>query len=288
MSKFKTSTELRSAADLVGERKAVELIAKAGFDGWDFSLYEICKYSKKLGGVPESDHPLAGSNYLSFARELKQIGLDNGIVCNQSHAPVPSYAAPVRSLLKRAIECTAEAGGEVCVIHPGNDYTLQQNTEMYLELLPFAKACGVKLATENMWNWDKEKDEACPAACSTPKSFRDHMDAIKDPFFVACLDIGHAEMRGHNTNAVEMIHTLSDRIGALHLHDNDQWKDSHQIPGSMRIDFAAVMKALKEAGYKGWITLEAYNYLKDFTAETAFAGLKNLSAAARGLADRME
>ena len=287
MMKFKTSTELRSAANLVGERKAVELVAKAGFDGWDFSLYEICKYSKKWG-VPESDHPLAGSNYLAFARELKKIGLDNGIVCNQSHAPVPSYAAPVRSLLKRAIECTAEAGGEVCVIHPGNDYSLEENTEMYLELLPFAKACGVKIATENMWNWNKEKDEACPAACSTPKSFYAHMAAIEDPNFVACLDIGHAEMRGHNTNAVEMIHALGSRIGALHLHDNDQWKDSHQIPGSMNIDFDAVMKALKEVGYKGWITLEAYNYLKDFTADTAFAGLQNLSAAARKLAGQME
>ncbi len=284
----KISTELRSAADLVGERKAVELVAKTGFDGWDFSLYEICKYSKKLGGVPESSHPLAGSNYLSFVRELKNIGLDNGIVCNQSHAPVPSYAAPVRSLLKRAIECTAEAGGEVCVIHPGNDYTVEENTELYLELLPFARECGVKIATENMWNWDKEKDQACPAACSTPESFCAHMDAIDDPYFVACLDIGHAEMRGHNTNAVEMIHTLRNRIGAVHLHDNDQWKDCHQIPGSMNIDFEPVMKALKNVGYSGWVTLEAYNYLKDYTAETAFEGLKKLSAAARRLANLME
>ena len=285
---MRTSTELRSAANLVGERKAVELVAKAGFDGWDFSLYEICKYSKKLGCVPYSDHPLSGSNYLSFVRELKQIGLDNGIVCNQSHAPTPSSAAPVRSLLKKAIECTAEAGGEVCVIHPGNDYTVEENTELYLELLPFAKEHGVKIATENMWNWDKEKDEACPAACSTPASFRAHLDAIPDPCFIACLDIGHAEMRGHNTSAVEMIHTLKNRIGALHLHDNDQWKDSHQIPFSMNIDFAPVCKALKEENYTGWVTLEAYNYLKAFTPETAFDGIRNLSAAARRLADMLK
>lgn len=285
---MKTSTELRSLANLVGERKAVEMVAKAGFDGWDFSLYEVCKYSKKLGGVPESDHPLAGPNYLAFARELKHIGLDNGIVCNQSHAPVPSYAPPVRALLKRAIECTAEAGGEICVIHPDNNAPVEQNTEMYLELLPFAKEHGVKLATENMWNWDKEKDQAAPAACSTPASFCAHMDAIDDPYFVACLDIGHAEMRGHNTNAVEMIHALGGRIGALHLHDNDQWKDSHQIPFSMNIDFEAVVKALKAVGYHGWVTLEAYNYLKDFTAETAEAGIRNLSNAARRLAQMLE
>ena len=285
---MKTSTELRSAAALAGERKAIELIAKAGFDGWDFSLYEICKYSKKLGCAPESDHPLAGRNYLQFVRELKQIGLDNGIVCNQSHAPVPTYAAPVRDLLKRAVECTAEAGGEVCVIHPGNDYTVEENRDIYLELLPFAKEHGVKIATENMWNWDKVLDEACPAACSTPNSFCAHMAAIEDPDFVACLDIGHAEMRGHNTNAVEMIHALGNRIGALHLHDNDKWQDSHQIPFSMSIDFGPICRALKAVGYTGWVTLEAYNYLKAYTPETALEGIRNLSAAARKLAVMIE
>lgn len=283
----KTSTELRSAAALVGERKAVELIAKAGFDGWDFSLYEICNYSKKLGRAPESDHPLAGAEYLKFVRELRRIGEDNGIVCNQSHAPVPTYAAPVRDLLKRAIECTAEAGGEICVIHPGNNYSVEENAGIYRELLPFAKACGIKLATENMWNWDKEKDQAAPAACSTPESFCAHLDAVDDPDFVACLDIGHAQMRGHNTSAVEMIHALGGRIGALHLHDNDQWKDSHQIPFSMNIDFDAVTRALNAVGYSGWVTLEAYNYLKEFTPETAFAGIRNLSAAARRLAEKL-
>ena len=174
------------------------------------------------------------------------------------------------------------------MIHPGNDYTVEQNTEMYLELLPFAKDHGVKLATENMWNWDKEKDQASPAACSTPESYCAHLAAIDDPFFVACLDIGHAEMRGHGTNAVEMIHTLGNRIGALHLHDNDQWKDSHQIPFSMNIDFTAVTQALKDVGYRGWVTLEAYNYLKAYTPETAYEGIRNLSVAARRLADMLE
>lgn len=285
---MKISSEIRSAARLVGEKKAVELLAKAGFDGWDFSLYEICLYSKKLQCAPASDHPLAGPNYLAFARELKRIGLDNGIVCNQSHAPVPVYAAPVRSLLKRAIECTAEAGGQVCVIHPANNASVEENTQMYMELLPFAKEHGVKIATENMWNWDKEKDQACFAACATPDSFKAHLDAVQDPNFIACLDIGHAEMRGNHTCAVEMIETLGSRLQALHLHDNNKWKDSHQIPMSMDIDFEGVVKALKKIGYSGWFTLEAYNYLKDFTTETAFAGIQNLAASARKLADLFE
>lgn len=37
---------------------------------------------------------------------------------------------------------------------------------MYLELLSFAKSGGVKIATENMWNWDAEKDQSAFHVCN--------------------------------------------------------------------------------------------------------------------------
>ena len=83
---MKISTEIGSAAQLVGEEKAVEYVAKAGFDAWDFSMFDMCGYDWKKKVLVPSDHPLASVDYLKFARKLKQIGLDNGIVCNQSHA----------------------------------------------------------------------------------------------------------------------------------------------------------------------------------------------------------
>ena len=152
---------------------------------------------------------------------------------------------------------------------------------MYLELLPFAKDCGVKIATENMWNWDDAKDESCFAACATSESFIEHIDAVNDPYLVACLDIGHAEMRGSGSGAANMIRALGHRLQVLHIHDNDRWHDSHQIPFSMSIDFAPIAAALKEIGYKGWFTLEADHYLKEkFNAENVFEGMKDLHTAA--------
>lgn len=278
---MKISTEIASAAKIIGEEKAVELIAKAGFDAWDFSMFSMCKYDWNLKTVLPTDHPLSGNNYLAFARKLKQIGLDNGIHCNQSHAPFPVYCKKIRSYLKRAIECTAEAGGKICVIHPDNFKTPQENAEMYLELIPFANECGVKIATENMWCWDKENDHSTFAACATPKSFCEHIYAADG--LVACLDIGHAEMKGSDTTAVEMIKALGDKLQALHLHDNDKWHDSHQIPFSMDIDFIPIVKALKEIDYKGYFTLEADQYLKDYTAENIFDGIKNLADSAKQL-----
>lgn len=282
---MKISTEIGSAAKIIGEEKAVEYIAKAGFDAWDFSMFAMCKYDREKKALFENNHPLASNEYLAFARKLKQTGLDNGIECNQSHAPFPSAVPEIRSYFKRAIECTAEAGGKICIIHPDNNKSVQENAEMYQELLPFAKEYGVKIATENMWNWDDEKDESSFAACSTSESFVEHIDVVNDDFLVACLDLGHAEMRGSGSGATEMIRALGKRLQALHIHDNDKWHDSHQIPFSMSIDFDAVVKALKNINYQGYFTLEADRYLSIYNEENIFDGIKNLAAAAKKLAD---
>ena len=285
---MKISTEIASAAKIIGEEKAIEYYAKAGFDAWDFSMFAMCNYDWGNKCLLENDHPLSRGNYLEFARKLKQVGLDNGIVCNQSHAPFPTSCAEIRSYYKRAIECTAEAGGEICIIHPDNNKTVDENAEMFLELLPFAKEHNIKIATENMWNWDAEKNQSSFAACATPESFNDHLNAVNDECFVACLDIGHAEMKGSNTNAVEMIRALGNRLSALHIHDNDRWHDSHQIPFSMDINFADVVDALKEINYKGYFTLEADRYLSAYTKDDIIDGIKNLAESARKLANMFE
>lgn len=285
---MKISTEINSAAKHIGEEKAVELIAKAGFDAFDLSMFEMARFDREKKCLKPNSNPFANDNYLAFARKLKQIGLDNGIVCNQSHAPFPTYIPEIRSFMKRAIECTAEAGGNICIIHPMNSATPEENAEMYFELLPFAKEHGVKIATENMWNWNNEKDESSFAACATPESFNAHLDAVNDDFFVACLDIGHAEMKGVGTSAEEMILALGNRLQALHIHDNDKWHDSHQIPFSMNIDFVKIVNALRKIGYNGYFTLEADRYLEKFTDANIFEGIKNMADSARKLADMFE
>ncbi len=285
---MKISTEINSAAKLIGEEKAVELVAKAGFDAWDFSMFAMVRYDWDRHCLLDNDHPLTRPDYLKFARELRNIGLDNGIHCNQSHAPFPNSHPGVRSYMKRAIECTAEAGGRIVVIHPDNDASPEENAEFYWELLPFAKEHGVKIATENMWNWDNAANCAVPCACSTPDSFNAHLDAVNDTDFVACLDIGHAEMKGLNTSAVELIHALGSRLQALHIHDNDRHHDSHMIPFAGRIDFVSIVQALKATHYRGYLTLEADTYLKTFTPGTAFEGIQNLAASAKRLREMLE
>lgn len=263
--------------------KAVELVAKAGFDAYDFSMFAMGRFDWSESKMIYTGHPLQTQSYLQFARELKQVAADNGIVCNQSHAPFPIYCKEIWDMQRRAIECTAEAGGEICIIHPDNYKSAQENAELYLQLLPFAKDHGVKIATENMWCWDNEKDQASFAACCDPESFLEHLNVINDPYFVACLDIGHAEMRGLNTTAPEMIRALGHHLQALHIHDNDLHHDSHALPYTMQIDFTAVADALQQTGYAGYLTLEADQHCSGSTQEELPGKVAEMAAAARRL-----
>ena len=287
MATFKTSSEIASAARLIGEEKTIEYMARAGFDAYDFSMFAMAKYDKPSGTLIDTGHPLTGREYLAYARRLKHVADECGIVCNQSHAPFPTSAPPVRDRLLWAIECTAEAGGKYCIIHPFNNGTAQENAEFYSTLIPYARDCGVIIATENMWNWDKTVDHAVDAACSSPRSFVEHID-ILDGQICACLDIGHAEMYGLGTSAPEMIEALGHRLLALHLHDNNQKRDQHKIPFSGSIDFSRVVASLKRIGYKGHMTLEADMHLKDYSADNVYDGIRELADVARRLADMME
>ena len=113
-----------------------------------------------------------------------------------------------------------------------------------------------------MWNWNAKEDHASTAACSHHDNFKAHMELLPKDVFVACLDIGHAEMKGLDTSAVQMIETLDSDLQALHIHDNDCWHDNHLLPFTMYIDYEKIIQTLKKIGYKGDITLEADTYMR--------------------------
>lgn len=287
---MKISTEINSITHFVGFEDAVRLVADAGFDAWDFSMHAMAPYDWSKGCVVPSDNPLCGDGYLEFAAKLGEIGRENGIVCNQSHSPYPVHVPEIRAMATRALECTAAAGGKICVVHPLNNAGAKENAEYYAEFLPTAKRLGVKIAAENMYNWDSAAGHTAFAACCTPESFVEHIDAVNDENLVACLDLGHAEMMSWcGVSAVDMVRALGGkRLKALHIHDNDRVSDKHQIPFSMSIDFPPIVRALKEIGYDGYFTLEAASFLRTCSKDDVKGGVRKLAEAARRLADMFE
>lgn len=285
---MKVSTSITPAASIVGEHEAIKLTKKAGFDfyDYDFSFRQI-NYSYEARAVRYCYHPLSGDGYLKYIRELKKIGEDLGFSCHQTHAPFPVFNKVVRDGLKKSLEISAELGAKICVIHPDNFKGVKENTEMYLELLPVAKEYNVKIATENMWNWISD-GVCCPAACSDEKDFLAHMKAIDDPYFIACVDVGHAELNGLNTSAEKIIHTLGDYVGALHIHDVDLYHDLHDRPFLQKVDFEKVVNALKDINYSGVFSLEVSKPYRLATPENVCDVIREDYLAVRRLADMFE
>lgn len=231
------------------DKEVVKMLKDAGFTAYDYSMCEL-----------HINKPLE-DDYQKKARDLRAYADQVGIVCNQTHAPFPTfkigddeYNEKTFPLIARAIEVTAILGGKMCVVHPCNDASPEMNAEFYNRLLPYAKKFNVKIGLENMWNWKDGK--ASDAACSNAQNFYDHLALLDNEWFVANLDIGHAEMYGLNTSATQMIEKLKDNLFGLHIHDNNKANDLHAVPYSIYINFDEICAKLKECGYKGDVTLE--------------------------------
>ncbi len=251
-------------------------LSYAGFDAYDFTMCGYCTWTRD-------------ENYVAKASDLRKFADGTGIACNQTHAPYPLvYEADKKRTAERfdeivrSLEITSILGAKLCVVHPWNNYTPQQNAQIYKRLEPYARKFGVMIALENMWNWNwGEPDEhAQPAACSDENSFNAHLDLLDGEIFCAVADIGHAEMFGLNTSAASMIKSLGKRIKGIHLHDNDRKNDSHMLPFTSRIDFNSVIDALKEIDYQGDITLESNSYLPRFPKALIPDALKMMATTA--------
>jgi sugar phosphate isomerase/epimerase len=92
---------------------------------------------------------------------------------------------------------------------------------------------------------------------------------LNSPWFKALVDVGHTWVRA-DMQPGEYIRSLdSGIICGLHVHDTHgirQGVDEHLLPWSAEIDFDDLMKALKEVGYKGDLTLEIRPFIEKYAS----------------------
>ena len=274
---MKLVTLTSGTAKRFGDARAVKMIKNAGFDGYDFSMFD---HNRKFW---DSD------GWKDYAKELRRVADGEGIPCLQMHAPCPNMrtvedVVPLEGTFLRAIDIAEILGCKMLVVHPGSFLSAAENKKhIYDKLLPRAREKGVKIATENMFKWkDETETETVPSACGTAKDFVEHIDCINDEYFTACMDIGHAEMVNCE-GSVKIIRALGKRIGCLHVHDNDLYDDLHTFPFCGKINWKEVAKALKDVGYSGNFTFEADAFMKNYPDELIPACLYLLEKTGRYL-----
>ncbi len=271
-------------------RAAIEAIKNAGFDGYDLSMLEDTNFYKDV---------FCAADPIAEARKLRAYADKIGLPCMQAHAPYcrledGEAAEKFRTeKLELAVRLAGEVGCAVIVVHPGNDLSVETNYErIYEPLLAIAREYGIKIATENMFNWSDEKSAitALTAACGTVEYFCKQVDVAGDELMTACLDIGHAEITDA-PGAVALIKGLGKkRLGAIHVHDVDKRADLHVAPfaSNAAVDWDEVIAALREIGYEGAFTLEADNFFLRAPAALVPASLKYLAEIARFLTNKAE
>jgi sugar phosphate isomerase/epimerase len=85
--------------------------------------------------------------------------------------------------------------------------------------------------------------------------------AVKDhhPLIGSCLDTGHlirAAQLGKNLDPVEQVRIMGARNFGIHLKDHDNRRHTDVVFGKGPLDVPGVLRALKEVGFKGHISIE--------------------------------
>ena len=289
---MKLSTQTEHLGAIFGEAEAIRMIAAAGFDAFDLSLFYMNSKPK---------HPMNQPEFREYARSLRAVAEECGIVCNQAHAPFPTSFGDEQkdeaafALVVRAMEAAAIVGAKVIVVHPMHHLSYrtharelkERNLAFYRRLLPYCEQFQIKVACENMWQHNREAGRIIDSTCSRPEEFLEYLNELNSPWIVACLDVGHTALTDEDLPA--FVRTLGGtHLQALHVHDNDLRADLHTMPYMGKIDFAAFTAALKEIGYAGDFTFEADQFLAAFPESLVPAALDLLHKVGRHLKAQCE
>ena len=248
-----------------GAIAAVKMIAAAGFEAIDYSMYY-------------ANSAVFGRGGRILAAELRKIAESHGLVFNQAHAPFSDFLLgaeneghnrSVYASIKDSISIAARLGAKTIVVHPAlicprlsKDERFMMNMELYSALIPFAKEEGIGISIENVLaRHPDKKDKVVKSVCSDAEELIRYADALSPYGVTVCFDAGHAGVVGES--AAGMVKALGGRIKHLHLHDNDFNVDSHTLPYLASTNYPSLCKALARVGYSGDITLESDGFIKN-------------------------
>jgi len=273
-------TQTHRFADVFGDEKAIELLAKAGFESLDFSMF----YPIDSGLFAESD-----AEIIRHFTAIRKKAESCGVYFYQTHTPFPCYVPDAEKnkviweAERKALLATGVLGAKYAIVHPAilreNRYgslaaeNKEVNVDMYSRLIPYLDEYNVSIAIENMFNYDPVAKKICPTVCSSSTEMADYVDTMnalcpKTPRFVNCLDVGHTNLSGEKPLG-DMVRTLGCRLKSLHIHDNYGITDDHTAPGFGNVNGEGFCLALKDIHYDGDFVYEADNFYKHFNYDPA-------------------
>lgn len=238
------------------EWPVIAALKATGYDGVEIPMFE---------GTPE--------HYAKLGKHLAAEGLKSSGI---GIMPPGIGASPVsadkaereRALahIKWLIDCTAALGGDIAAgpFHqplgefvgrgPSED-EINYCADVHRAAAEHAVQYGITLAVEPLNRFE----------CYMLNSARQAAELVRR---VGAPNYGYLYDTFHfNIEEDSLVSVIPETIGAItHVHISE---NNRGVPGAGHIDFASVFKALKAAGYDGWMTIEAFGAaLPDLAAAT--------------------
>jgi D-psicose/D-tagatose/L-ribulose 3-epimerase len=222
----------------------LEDIKKTGYDGAEIPIFE---------GAP--DH------YAALGRRLEQIGLQpSGIAVIPSLEMNPIGAEPAQRAaalqhIEWIIECAAALGAKQVggPLHStiGHFSGGGPSAEERERGVAFHRAAG-DIARKHGVTIMLEAINRCECYfVNTMKDLSAYLDMVDHPNISGMYDTFHANIE--EKDPIAAIAALGRHLSFVHISENDRG-----TPGRGHIDFKATFKALKAAGFEGWLTIEAF------------------------------
>lgn len=214
-----------------------EKLREAGFEGVELispnalDIEEVLKARDKTGIII---HGVSGSVHWS----------------SPLSSPDASVVEKGLAAIRKEIEDVKAYGGTTVLVVPAvvtkevsyRD-AYKRSQENIRKLIPDAEKAGVKLAIEEVWN---------KFLLSAPEMAR-YIDEFRSDAVVAYFDVGNVVEYGYPQ---EWIRDLGKRIAKIHIKEYAKPKRFDYPLGEGEIDWPAVVAALREIDYAGWITAE--------------------------------
>jgi D-psicose/D-tagatose/L-ribulose 3-epimerase len=218
-------------------------LKRAGFDGVEVPLFE-------------GDE----AHFRAVRKELDNQGLQCTVVTIMSEQANPiSPDAAVREAaverLRWAIDMTATLGGEVMAgpFHsplavfsgqPPTEDEKRRGADVLRQAAEHAAKARVQLAIEYLNRFE------C-YFLTTAAQARELVDRVDHPSFRCMYDSFHAHIEEKSPAAA--VSTLGDRFVHVHVSENDRG-----TPGTGQVRWDETFRALRQAKYDGWLTIEAF------------------------------
>lgn len=229
--------------------KIFEKAAEIGFDGIELWLGETGPLNTSV-----TDEELKEIKASADKHGIELYSIASGLGFGYSLADNDeAVREKSKGYIKQQLEIANALGCDTilvvpCVVTEEVDYETAYNRafDAMNELKPYAEKLGVSIGLENVWN----------KIFLSPLELRDFIDKVGSDFVGSYFDVGNMILNGY---AEQWIKILGSRIKKVHIKDfkrNTAGETGFVGLFDGDVNFPAVMSALKEIGYDGWLTAE--------------------------------